>query len=203
MSQVKIYNKDGNVSSEMEAPNFLLAPWNVALVHQVFKAIAANKRINIAHTKNRAEVSGGGVKPWKQKGTGRARHGSIRSPIWRHGGVAFGPRNTTDYSQKVNKKMLKNSLISALAMKFSLGNLKVVSGLESEGVKTKNVARVINNLTQNKSTLLVVPNNDKTISRGAANVNKVKVIRAKDLNTFEAMNHLYVLIDQQALAEIK
>ncbi len=203
MSQVKIYNKDGNVSSEMEAPNFLLAPWNAALVHQVFKAIAANKRINIAHTKNRAEVSGGGVKPWKQKGTGRARHGSIRSPIWRHGGVAFGPRNTTDYSQKVNKKMLKNSLISALAMKFSLGNLKVVSGLESEGVKTKNVARVINNLTQNKSTLLVVPNNDKTISRGAANVNKVKVIRAKDLNTFEAMNHLYVLIDQQALAEIK
>ena len=203
MSQVKIYNKDGNVASEMEAPIFLLAPWNAALVHQVFKSIAANKRINIAHTKNRGEVRGGGVKPWKQKGTGRARHGSIRSPIWRHGGVTFGPRNTTDYSQKVNKKMLKNSLISALAMKFSLGNLKVVSGLESEGAKTKNIARVINNLTQNKSTLLVVPNNDKNISRGAANVNRVKVLMAKDLNTFEALNHLYILVDQQALTEIK
>ncbi len=203
MSQVKIYNRDGNVSGEIAAPDFLLAPWNASLVHQVFKAIAANKRVNVAHTKNRGEVSGGGIKPWKQKGTGRARHGSSRSPIWRHGGVTFGPRNTTDYSQKVNKKMLKNSLDSVLAMKFSSGNLKVVGGLESEGTKTKNIARIINNLTQNKTALLVVPNNDKNISRGAANINKVKVLKAKDLNAFEALNHLYVLIDQQALAEIK
>ena len=88
-------------------------------------------------------------------------------------------------------------------MKFSSGNLKVVSSLESEGAKTKNIARIVNNLTKNMVTLLVVPNGDKNISRGASNINKVKVLRAKDLNTFEALNHLYVLIDQQALAEIK
>src|SRR3989344_2841513 len=144
MSQVKIYNRDGNVTGEMEAPDFLLAPWNAALVHQVFKAIAANKRVNVAHTKNRGEVSGGGIKPWKQKGTGRARHGSIRSPIWRHGGVTFGPRNTTDYWQKVNRKMLKKALWEALAKKYSLNQLKVIKDLEVNP-KTKELNRIMTN----------------------------------------------------------
>jgi len=203
MEQLKVYNRDGNVTGEMAAPDFLSSVWNAGLVHQVFKAIAANKREPIAHTKNRGEVRGGGIKPWKQKGTGRARQGSIRSPLWRHGGISFGPRNTTDYSQKTNKKMLKKSLRSALAKKLASGELKVVNNLTSENSKTKELAGVVQSLSRGKSALLVVSNSDKSTLRAARNLKRSMAVTAKDLNVLNVLSHTNILIDQKALSEIK
>lgn len=202
MEKVKLYNQDGNVAGELAVPEFLSSPWNVHLAHQVFKAIAANKRRPIAHTKDRSEVSGGGVKPWKQKGTGRARHGSIRSPIWRHGGVTFGPRNTTDFSQGINKKMLKEAVRGALAAKLASEELKVVEKLEAKDLKTKNLAKAINNLSAGKSTLLVVSAEDKNILRAASNIANLTGVLAGNLNAHDVLSHKYVLMEQKAFNEL-
>ena len=137
--------------------------YNDSLIHQVFKSIAANRRKNVAHTKDRSEVSGGGKKPWRQKGTGRARQGSSRSPLWAGGGVSFGPRNTTDYSQKINVKMMKLAIEGALLKKSQSGELKVVDDLAISEPKTKNISKTILNLTGGKSTLLIIPNDDAKI----------------------------------------
>ncbi len=200
---LKIYNQDGNISGDMNAPEFLTVSWNPALAHQVFKAIAANMRQPIAHTKNRGEVSGGGIKPWKQKGTGRARHGSIRSPLWRHGGVTFGPRNTTDYSQKVNKKMRELALESSLSQKLSAEQLKVVESLSLATAKTKDMAKAVRNLTGGKSTLLVLSKDNKNALKAAANLARVTPVLAKDLNVLNVLTHSLVVIEKSALAEMK
>ncbi len=202
MEKVKLYNQDGNVSGEMKAPEFLASPWNVNLAHQAFKAIAANRRTPVAHTKDRSEVSGGGIKPWRQKGTGRARHGSTRSPIWRHGGVTFGPRNSTDFSQDINKKMLKEAARGALAKKLALDELKVVEKLEAGDLKTKNLARTVKNLAGDKSALLVVSSEDKNLLRAAANIARTTGVLAGNLNAHDVLSHKYVLIDQKALSEL-
>lgn len=201
--QIKIYNQDGNVAGEMDAPAFLSVPWNPSLAHQVFKVYAANKRKNVAHTKTRGEVSGGGIKPWRQKGTGRARQGSSRSPLWRHGGVTFGPRSATDFSQDINKKMLKGALASVLAKKFSLGELKILNNIVLTELKTKNLNRILNNLTDKKSTLLVVANNDNDIFRVMANIKNARSVKARDLNVYDAINYKNIVINKEALGEIK
>lgn len=201
--KLKLYNSDGNVTGEMQAPDFLSSAWNAALTHQVFKSIAANMRKPIAHTKNRGEVSGGGIKPWKQKGTGRARHGSIRSPLWRHGGVTFGPRNTTIYAQKVNKKMRETALDSALAKKLSLDQLRVIDSLATATVKTKDMARILKNLANGKSALLVVSNENKNAVKSASNLARVTPIFVKDLNVYDVLTHSVIVMEKTALAEIK
>lgn len=199
---IKLYNQDGNVTGDMNAPEFLSVRWNPALAHQVFKSIFANMRQPIAHTKNRGEVRGGGIKPWKQKGTGRARHGSIRSPLWRHGGVTFGPRNTTDYSQKVNKKMRELALETSLAQKFSTDKLKVVESLSLATAKTKDIAKAVRNLTGGKSTLLVLSKDNKNALKAAANLPRVTPILAKDLNVMNVMTHSLIVMEKSALAEM-
>lgn len=202
MSNIKVYNQDGNVSGEVAVPELFFKKWNASLVHQVFGALAANRRQPIAHTKNRGEVSGGGIKPWRQKGTGRARHGSIRSPLWRHGGVTFGPRNEKDFSQKINSKMAKEALAESLSKKLASNELKVVSALEAPNAKTKELSRAISNLTDKKSTLLVVASDNKNVFRATANLPKLKVTRSKDLNVYDVLNHKYVLMEQKALQEL-
>lgn len=202
MNNIKIYNQDGNVSGEVAAPELFFKKWNPSLVHQVFKALAANRRKPVAHTKTRAEVSGGGKKPWRQKGTGRARHGSTRSPLWRHGGVTFGPRNEKDYSEKINKKMAKEALAESLSKKLALNELKIVNVLEISSSKTKELSRTVSNLTDKKSTLLVAASDNKNVFRAAANLSKLKAIRPKDLNVYDVLNHKYILIEQKALQEL-
>lgn len=202
MTQIKVYNQDGNVTGEMAAPEFLSGSWNSVLAHQVFKAMAANKRIPVAHTKNRGEVRGGGVKPWRQKGTGRARHGSIRSPLWRHGGVTHGPRNDRDYSQKFNAKMAQLALRGALAKKLDLDQLKIVDKLTS-GLKTKNLAAAINNLSKGKSTLLVLNNKNTELNRAAKNLKNVAIIRSENLNLYDVLNHQQIIFEKEVLRDFK
>ncbi|MDO8430138.1 MAG: 50S ribosomal protein L4 [bacterium] len=203
MNTLKVYNQEGNVTGDLSAPAFLSLPSNVALMHQVFKSIAANLRKPVAHTKNRSEVSGGGIKPWKQKGTGRARHGSIRSPLWRHGGVTHGPRNTTDFSQKINKKMAKKALQLALGEKFKADQLMVVNDLLPKEMKTKFLARTVKNLIGDKSALLVVSQEDKNLLRSSKNLPNAKTIFVKDLNVYEVLNHKYILMDKKAMESFK
>lgn len=204
MDSIKIYNRDGNVAGEINASDFLnVEKYNDSLIHQVFKSITANRRKNVAHTKDRSEVSGGGKKPWRQKGTGRARQGSSRSPLWAGGGITFGPRNTTDYSQKINAKMMRRAIEGALLMKSQSGELKIVDDFAVSEPKTKNLSKTILNLTDGKSTLLIISNDDKNILRAVSNLKKVTGIKSRNLNLYDLIANKIILIDQKALPEIK
>ncbi|NCN53019.1 50S ribosomal protein L4 [Candidatus Wolfebacteria bacterium] len=202
MAEVKVYNKDGNVSGEIKASGLLLTPWSSTLVHQVFKSLAANRRQPVAHTKTRDEVRGGGKKPWRQKGTGRARHGSTRSPIWIGGGTTFGPRSDKSYEQKINKKMLNKAFGSALAKKAESGELKIVDSITISKPKTKELSTFISKFTDGKKTLVVVMNDNENILRAAKNLKGVKAVKASDLGLYEVLTHQYVLVDQKAFDEI-
>lgn len=202
MAQLKVYNQDGNLTGEMEAPKFLSGVWNADLAHQVFKALAANKRTPVAHTKNRGEVRGGGIKPWKQKGTGRARHGSTRSPLWRHGGVTHGPRNDRDYSQKINKKMANLAMKVVLAKKFASGQLKVLDDLDA-GAKTKDLAKILNNVSMGKSALLLVSSGNQNAVRAARNLKNVSAAEIRNLNLYDILNHQFLILEKKALAEFQ
>ena len=199
MTNVTVYNRDGNATGDSQAPALLSTPWNASLVHQVFKALSANRRRPVAHTKDRSEVSGGGIKPWRQKGTGRARHGSSRSPIWRHGGITFGPRNDKDYSQKVNKKMAATALASALTKKFASDQLRIMDTLVLAEAKTNVLAKIITNITHGKSALLVVADNEKTLVRAGANIVQLDVTRVRDLSVYDVLTHTYIIMDTSVM----
>lgn len=142
-----VYNQSGSVVKEVNLNSTIFsAKINPALVHQAAVAQMANARPVLAHTKTKGEVRGGGKKPWKQKGTGRARHGSSRSPLWVGGGVTFGPRNTRNFEQKINKKMKKNALFSCLSDRAKDNALVLIDQLELAEYKTKNFAQIILNL---------------------------------------------------------
>src|SRR5882724_5211705 len=133
-----IYNVQGKETGKITLPESIFGlPWNADLVHQVVVAMQANARQNTAHTKDRSEVRGGGRKPWQQKGTGRARHGSSRSPIWKGGGVTHGPRNEKDYSQKINRQARQKALLVVLSRKLADKEIIFVDSLSLEAPKTK------------------------------------------------------------------
>lgn len=183
---------------EVDLPDQIFSvKWNPDLVHQAITTIVANRRQPLAHTKDRSEVRGGGKKPYKQKHTGRARHGSIRSPIWVGGGVTFGPRNDRDFSKKINKKMARLALHSALSKKLSDGELKVVDSLEINQPKTKELNWV------SKSTLLVPAVENKAIYRASANLPKVKSLDPRSLNVEDVAKYKNVLIDQKAIEYVQ
>lgn len=144
----KIYTTEGKVSREIDLPEDIFGvTWNADLVSQVLYSQASNRRAGTAHTKDRSEVSGGGKKPWNQKGSGRARHGSSRSPIWRHGGVTHGPRNDKDYKKSIPKKMMKNALMNLLSSKLKAGRILFVDEVSVNG-KTKDADLCMKNLSK-------------------------------------------------------
>jgi large subunit ribosomal protein L4 len=143
--ETKVYNQKGKEVGNIALPESIFGlPWNADLVHQTVVAMQANARTPVAHTKTRGEVRGGGKKPWKQKGTGRARHGSTRSPIWIGGGITHGPRNDKDYSQKVNKKMKVKALYTVLSEKVRKGEVLFVEDISTEEIKTKKAVEIMN-----------------------------------------------------------
>jgi len=196
---IKIYDQKGEVKGEMELPKFLQVEWSPLLVKQVVDSIVANSRQVIANTKGRGEVSGGGRKPWKQKGTGRARQGSIRSPIWKGGGVTFGPKKETDFSKKINKKMMKKALIVVLARKAKDGELKLIDSFELVSSKTKAVSGMIKNITGGKSALILIDRANKNANLAIRNLINVKTLIPENLNAFELMNRKNVLMDIKTL----
>ncbi|MDD5430957.1 MAG: 50S ribosomal protein L4 [Candidatus Pacebacteria bacterium] len=199
MTMVKVYNQKGKETDEMQFPKSLIVEWNPELVHQVVNAIQANKRNPTAHTKNRGEVSGGGKKPWKQKGTGRARHGSIRSPLWKGGGTTFGPRSEKDYSQKINKKMSRAALLSVISKKVSDGELKVIESFDLPTIKTKPAAEIIKNILKGSSAVLVAMPDNKNFKMAARNLPKTKVLAFGELNVYDLLTHKEILVDKKVL----
>ncbi len=196
---IKIYNQKGEVKGEMELPKFLQVEWNPLLVKQVVDSIVANSRQVLANTKGRGEVSGGGRKPWKQKGTGRARQGSIRSPIWKGGGVTFGPKKERDFSRKINKKMMKKALFVVLARKAKDGELKLVENFDLASSKTKAVSGMIKNITGGKSALLLIDKANKNANLATRNLVNVRNLMPENLNAFELMNRKNVLMEVKTL----
>ncbi|OGN12817.1 MAG: 50S ribosomal protein L4 [Candidatus Yanofskybacteria bacterium RIFCSPHIGHO2_02_FULL_43_15c] len=204
MMQTNLYNQIGDVVGQIELPDEVFGlKINQDLLHQAVVAQLGNSRQVLAHTKDRSEVRGGGKKPWRQKGTGRARHGSTRSPIWKGGGVTFGPTKERNFSKNINKKMKRKALFMALSGKAQDEQLKVLDNLNLENSKTKLVNKVLRNLVKTGTLILVTPSSDKNIERSARNLSYAKVLSAKSLNVLDILNHKYLFLLKDAIPVIK
>jgi large subunit ribosomal protein L4 len=202
----KVYSKEGKETGSVELSEAVFGvAWNADLVHEVVVGMQANARNSTAHTKDRSEVRGGGRKPWKQKGTGRARHGSRRSPIWTGGGVTFGPRSEKDYSVKINKKVRTKALATVLSKKYADGEIFFVDSLKMDEPKTKDAKAIIAALakgTENESfatkrknaAVVIIADRDLATEKSFRNFGNIEVIQAKDINTVELLTYKYVVV---------
>lgn len=200
-----VYNIEGKAIDSLELPAEIFdVEINPDLIYQVVTAQQANRRQGTAHTKDRGEVRGGGRKPWRQKGTGRARHGSIRSPLWRGGGVVFGPRKEKIYKKRIPKKMKRKALLMVLSAKAKNNLLILLDQLKLEKIKTKIMADILKKLPcQNKSTLLVTPTYNQEIYLATRNLPKTQVMTAKDLNALDLLSFKYLVMTPEAIKVIE
>ncbi len=204
MTKVAVYNQSGEKKSELQLREEVFGiPSNSSLVHQVYVAMRANVRQPFAHTKTRGEVRGGGKKPWKQKGTGRARHGSIRSPLWRGGGITFGPLSERTYTQKINKKMKAGAVKVCLSDKVSHDRLIVVDTFDFKG-KSQAVSKLRSVLPgSGKSTMLVVAEFTPELVQATRNVSHLQMVRAIDVNVVDLLHHQYVIASADAVSALE
>jgi large subunit ribosomal protein L4 len=199
MATAEVRNVAGAVLGQRDLPAGLFeAPVNVPVMHQVVVAGMAAHRAGTHSTKTRAEVSGGGKKPWRQKGTGRARHGSIRSPIWVGGGISHGPKPRS-YQMRVNRKMKKAALRSALTDALQSGKLAIVHGLVFDGPRTKDAVRVLEALEMDGLVLLVLAQPDEAVEKSFANLPNVKVDYPGNLSAYDLLYADHVLFTSEAL----
>ncbi|OGZ78889.1 MAG: 50S ribosomal protein L4 [Candidatus Staskawiczbacteria bacterium RIFOXYD2_FULL_37_9] len=200
-----LYNQNGEVSGSAILPKEIFeVPLNNDLVHQVAVSLMANKRQVSAHAKTRGEVRGGGKKPWRQKGTGRARAGSSRSPIWKGGGVTHGPRNDRIFEREIPKKMRRKALFMVLSEKAKNKNLIILDKIELTNGKTKEMAQVMLKLPCKKSkTLIAMPNYDKRIFLASRNIKKTSIDDARNLNVLDLLNSKYLLITKGTVKTIQ
>lgn len=201
MSKAKVYNLAGEVVGEQELnPSVFGVEINPLVVQQVLVAQQANKRRPWAHTKTRPEVRGGGRKPWRQKGTGNARHGSIRSPLWRGGGITFGPRKERNYTKHVNKKMKQSALRMVLSDRAASEQIVLVDSLELPEVKTKQVVQALEKLPRKGyKTLFVTTGTPKNLLLSSRNLQDVKTVAANSLNVQDLLNNQTIVIPVSAL----
>ncbi len=177
---------------------------NPGLVHQVFVSQMANKRQSTAHTKDRGEVRGGGKKPWQQKGTGRARAGSNRSPIWTGGGVTFGPTNQRNFKKIIPKKMKRKALLMILSSKVEEKMLVIIDNLKIDNPKTKQLLDILQKLPgEAKNCLIALAEPNKDLFLASRNIPKVKVIEARNLNCIDLLSFKYLVIQKDAIKKIK
>lgn len=171
------------------------------LFYETVKMQMANRRSGTASTKTRANVSGGGVKPWKQKGTGRARSGSIRSPLWRHGGIVFGP-HPRDYSYKVPKKVSKAALMSCLALKVKDGKLKVLDNIQLSKPKTKNILEIMEKIHSTRG-LIVIDGSNQNLELSVRNLKDFKLLKVNGLNVFDLLHYADLIITKTAVEQLE
>jgi large subunit ribosomal protein L4 len=201
--QVPVYNVQGEQVNEAELRDDIFAvPVNEALMHQAFVRQLANARLGTHKTKTRGEVIGGGRKPWRQKGTGRARQGSIRAPQWRGGGTVFGP-TPRSYRQKMPRKMRRQALRSALSVKAAGSQVKVLDVLEMSEPRTKDVLQILQNLSVDSSALILLPGRDENILRSVRNLPKVRTLVAQYLNVRDLLAYDYILMPLSSLEVIE
>jgi len=215
--ETKTYNQTGKETGKIKLPEVVFGvAWNTELVHQVVVGMQANARSPIAHTKNRGDVQGGGKKPWKQKGTGQARHGSNRSPIWRGGGVTFGPRNDKIFAKKINRKMRTRALYSVLSRKFKNGEILFVDALTFDAPKAAQAKMVLDKLAgvkgfetlttkkHNAAFIALAERNDAT-QKSFSNFGHIKVGETRNLNPVEALRYKYLVLvaPEQSVKELE
>lgn len=200
-----IYNQEGRKIGKARLPQEIFGiKINNDLLHQVVISLMANQRRPWAHTKTRGEVRGGGKKPWPQKGTGRARHGSIRSPIWKGGGVVFGPRKERSYKKKIPTKMKRKALFMVLSQKAKEGLIILLDKLNLDQPKTKLMKKILDKLPcKDKSTLIVLPKKDRNIILSSRNIKKVQTVQAKDINSLILLTYKYLLMPKDSIKVIK
>lgn len=203
MPKVAIHNKSGQQVGELELnPAIFAAPINQAAIHEVIVAYQANQRRGTADTKGRGEVSGGGRKPWRQKGTGRARHGSSRSPIWTGGGITFGP-TPRDYTVRVPKKLKRTALKSALSSKVSANELIILDQFTMDAPKTSEVAQLLKNLGVSGKAVLVTAGPEPVVYKSARNIPGISTGIAQNINTYQVLNNGTLILTQDAVAKIE
>ena len=203
MPKIDVYNIEGKKVSDIELADsvFGIEP-NEKIVHSVLVNYMANQRQGTSNTKTRAEVSGGGRKPWKQKGTGRARQGSIRSPQWFKGGIALGPK-PRDYSYRVNKKERRLAVRSVLSSKVLENNLVVVDSMNFDAIKTKNMVSALNNLKVEGKTLIVLPEKNENVQKSARNIEGVKTSLVNTINVYDLLKYNKLVLTLDAVKSLE
>ncbi len=204
MPQAVKYNTNGEKVTDIDLSDAIFnSKINEEVVHQVVTAQLAKVRSGNASTKTRSEVRGGGRKPWRQKGTGRARHGSIRSPLWVGGGVTFGPKPRS-YEKKVNKKMKRIALKSVLSDKLETESIMILDEFEVDEIKTKKMASLLKDLgLEDKKVLIILPEKDKNIYLSARNLPRVKTLVLDGLNTYDLLDNEVILMSEEAVRKIE
>ena len=203
MPKIDVYDINGKKVKELELNEavFGIEP-NEAVVHSVLVNFLANQRQGTQSTKTRSEVSGGGRKPWRQKGTGRARQGSIRSPQWFKGGIALGPK-PRDYSYRVNKKERRLAVRSVLSSKVLENNLVVVDSMNFDAIKTKNMVSALNNLKVEGKTLIVLPEKNENVQKSARNIEGVKTSLVNTINVYDLLKYNKLVLTVDAVKSLE
>jgi len=206
---IDVLDKKGEKNGTVDLPTDIFGiKFNSDLVHQIYVSMMSNRRKSIANTKGRGEVSGGGKKPWKQKGTGRSRHGSIRSPIWKGGGVTFGPKAERNFDKKINKKMKHKALLMVLSRKVKDNQLIIVDDLTLEKAKTKLMATIFNAIFKSSTlvkynTLVVTSKPDQTVIRSSKNLPKVQVLEVRNLNVVDLLDYKFLILTKESIDRLK
>jgi len=222
MIKIKVYNQNAEAAGEIElSPKAFGMKVNHDLIHQAVVTQMANERKVIAHTKDRGEVRGGGRKPWRQKGTGRARHGSNRSPIWIGGGVTFGPRNDRNFKMRINRRMRQNAMLMVLSDKAAGGNLIILDKLEAAEFKTKVFNKIINGFESKilesdkkvkagakkkdtkRSFLIIVDKSDAKLSCSARNLAGIKLMNLDNINIVDLLKYKNLIVTKATVEKLE
>ncbi len=203
MPNIKVYDMRGKTVGEMELSEKIFgAEFNEPLVHQAVVTRLANERQGTKGSLTRTEVRGGGIKPWRQKGTGRARQGSIRAPQWIKGGVVFAPKSR-DFSKKMNITAKRNALFSAISKKFADGEMLVVDKLVLEQAKTKEMVQFLQALNLDKRTLLVMDNQDQNVILASRNIQKLQTLPVAQISTYEVVANQKIVLTKGAVEKMQ
>lgn len=209
MITATVYNQEGKETGKINLSEAVFGvKKNANLIKQAVRAQLSQARIPYAHTKTRGEVRGGGKKPWRQKGTGRARHGSTRSPIWVGGGTVFGPRNEKKFAQKINKQMKRKALFMVLAGKLKDNEIIILDDLKINKAKTKEINAVLKNLEAKfndlrKGLTVILPRRDEKIVRASKNLPKTRTLPASSLNIVDLLSRKYVILPKESVELIE
>ncbi|MFH1820547.1 MAG: 50S ribosomal protein L4 [Candidatus Nealsonbacteria bacterium] len=203
--KIDTYDQTGkNVGQTLLPKEIFDLKINRDLIHSVMISQTINRRRSTAQAKDRSQVRGGGKKPWRQKGTGRARHGSIRSPLWRGGGVTFGPTTGKVFNQKINKKMKRKAAFMVLSAKAKDNLIVLVDKLKLESPKTKLLSQILKKLPSGeKSVLMILPDMEKSLIRAARNMDKVGTLQAREINTLDLLKFKYIVLLKDSIKVMK
>lgn len=205
--KTSLFDKTGKEIKQVELPKEIFEhEWNPNMVSDVVNSLVSNVKSHTAHSKDRAEVAGGGRKPWKQKGTGRARHGSKRSPIWVGGGITFGPRSDTNYNKKINKKVRAKALAVVLSQKARDNEIIFIESLKISDNKTKEAVAIISGIAKNKgfeslitkknnSALITLVENDANTAKSFRNISNIDIDLIRNINILDILSNKYLIIE--------